>query len=117
MALELIEGMLLTGIQWLRLAIEATGALIIAVGILRAAWLLVPRLLVGGERFADIRILLAGYLALGLEFQLASDILSTAIAPSWDQIGKLVVIAVIRTALNYFLQVEMRHEKQRAAAD
>jgi uncharacterized membrane protein len=39
--------------------------------------------------------------------QLAADVLSTAIAPSWDQIGKLGAIAVIRTALNYFLRREM----------
>ncbi|MEJ7663282.1 MAG: DUF1622 domain-containing protein [Hymenobacter sp.] len=28
-------------------------------------------------------------MALALEFQLGADILSTAIAPSWEQIGKL----------------------------
>jgi uncharacterized membrane protein len=45
-----------------------------------------------------------------LEFQLAADILSTAIAPSWDRIGKLAAIAVIRTALNYFLVLELRNQ-------
>lgn len=118
MTLDAIEGLLLTGVQALRLAIEMAGAVIIAIGIARAALLLAPRLFAGsGERFHDVRILLAGYLALGLEFQLASDILSTAIAPSWDQLGKLAVIAVIRTALNYFLQMEMRNEKGRATVD
>ena len=38
--------------------------------------------------------------ALAFEFKLAADILSTAIAPSWDQIGKLGAIVVIRTGLN-----------------
>ena len=52
--------------------------------------------------------LVAGYLALALELQLACDILSTAVAPTWERIGKLAAIAVIRTALNFFLSREMR---------
>jgi uncharacterized membrane protein len=59
-----------------------------------------------------IRLVLARYLALALEFQLGVDILSTAIAPSWQQIGKLGAIAVIRTGLNYFLSREMESERQ-----
>ena len=46
------------------------------------------------------------------EFQLGADILSTAISPSWDQIGKLGAIAVIRTALNFFLSREMEEERK-----
>jgi uncharacterized membrane protein len=63
------------------------------------------------ESYNSIRLTLARYLALALEFQLGADILSTAIAPSWDQIGKLGAIAVIRTLLNYFLTREMREER------
>src|SRR6266498_1935410 len=33
----------------------------------------------------------------------------TAVAPSWDDIGKLAAIAVLRTALNYFLERELKH--------
>lgn len=47
------------------------------------------------------------------EFQLGADILSTAIAPSWEQIGRLGAIAVIRTGLTYFLTREMREERER----
>lgn len=54
-----------------------------------------------------IRIRLGRWLALALEFELAADILGTAIAPSWDEIGKLAAIIVLRTALNYFLQKEI----------
>jgi uncharacterized membrane protein len=42
------------------------------------------------------------------EFMLAADILKTAISPTWDDIGKLAAIAVLRTALNYFLEREIR---------
>ncbi|MDQ1524971.1 MAG: hypothetical protein QOE47_2895, partial [Pyrinomonadaceae bacterium] len=72
------------------------------------------RTLLAGEHhdnYNRTRLTLARYLALALEFQLGADILSTAIAPSWDQIGKLGAIAVIRTGLNYFLMREMKQER------
>ena len=31
----------------------------------------------------------------------------TAIAPGWEEIGKLAAIMVLRTVLNYFLQTEL----------
>ena len=40
---------------------------------------------------------------LALEFALAADLVRTAVAPTWDDISKLAVIATIRTMLNYFL--------------
>jgi uncharacterized membrane protein len=45
----------------------------------------------------------AAWILLALEFALAADIVRTAIAPSWDDIGKLAAIAGIRTVLNWFL--------------
>jgi uncharacterized membrane protein len=64
----------------------------------------------GGGSFVPIRLAFARYLTLALELQLAADILSTSIAPTWDRIGKLAAIAVIRTALNYFLSRELKDE-------
>ena len=53
-----------------------------------------------------VRLRLGKWLALGLEFALAADIVRTAVAPSWDEIGKLAAIMALRTALNYFLERE-----------
>jgi uncharacterized membrane protein len=107
-----VEGSVVNAVQWLKLAIETCGALIIALGVVTAVVQLVralrpPR----DEGFNRIRLTLARYLALALEFQLGADILTTAVAPTWDQIGKLGAIAVIRTGLNYFLTREMRDEQ------
>ena len=107
-----VEESINTGVQFLKLTIETIGALIIGIGVLIALVyfvraLIPPRV----ESYNKIRLVLARYLALALEFQLGADILSTAIAPSWDQIGKLGAIAVIRTALNYFLSLEMKEER------
>jgi uncharacterized membrane protein len=57
----------------------------------------------------SIRIRFGSALALALELLLGADILATAIAPTWDDIGKLAAIATLRTALNYFLERELEH--------
>jgi uncharacterized membrane protein len=92
---------------------EAMGAVVIfaaaAVGFLR--------FLVAAARRRDpasytaVRLDAGRLLALGLEFQLASDLLRTAVAPSFEDIGKLAAIAAIRTALNFFLAREIREER------
>ena len=112
------ESTVISAVLWLKLGIETVGAAIIALGILSAGWLLVKALAKRQTAdFTAIRLTLARYLALALEFQLGADILSTAIAPSWEQIGKLGAIAVIRTALNYFLSREMREERHEATPE
>jgi uncharacterized membrane protein len=60
----------------------------------------------------EIRLTLGRWLAVGLEFELAADILRTAVAPSWNEIGQLAAIAVLRTALNYFLEREIDKEAE-----
>jgi uncharacterized membrane protein len=107
-----IEGSVINAVQWLRLTVETTGAIIIGLGVIVAVYQFVRSLMRAHlESYNGIRLTLARYLALALEFQLGADILSTAIAPTWDQIGKLGAVAVIRTGLNYFLTREMREER------
>lgn len=49
----------------------------------------------------------ARWLVAGLTFQLAADIIETSLTPSWNDIGRLAAIAVVRTFLNYFLARDM----------
>jgi uncharacterized membrane protein len=63
----------------------------------------------------EVRLRLGRWLALALEFELGADILRTAVAPTWSEIGQLAAIAAIRTALNYFLQQEIDKAAQRRA--
>jgi Protein of unknown function (DUF1622) len=53
---------------------------------------------------------LGRWLAAALEFELAADILRTAITPTWNDIEQLAAIAALRTALNYFLAKEIEKE-------
>ena len=61
----------------------------------------------------EIRLTLGRWLALALEFELAADILRTAVAPTWNEIGQLAAIIVLRTALNFFLQKEIDKAAER----
>ena len=113
-----VEASVRAAVEWLRLTVETLGALVIAAGIAVAVWGLLRQLLSGSEQnFQTVRLFFAHYLTLALELQLAADILSTSIAPDWNQIGKLAAIAVIRTALNFFLNKEMRSEARRAEGE
>ena len=47
------------------------------------------------------------WLLLGLEFELAADIIGSVVSPTWQEVGKLGAIAVIRTFLNYFLEKDL----------
>jgi uncharacterized membrane protein len=55
-----------------------------------------------------IRIRLGSYLVLALEFFIAGDIVKTIVTPSWESLGILGVIVVIRTILSYFLTKDLK---------
>ena len=108
--------------EWLRalaeglaLVAEAIGAVVVAVALARAAWRYARDLISRAEPFPHERIRLGvgRSLALALEFLLAADIVRTAVAPTWEEIGKLAAIAAIRTALNFFLEREITREERR----
>ena len=56
----------------------------------------------------NIRLKLGSYLVLGLEFFIAGDIVKTIITPTWESLGMLGAIVVIRTILSYFLTKDLR---------
>ncbi len=107
-----MEDFLIVTVGYLRLAVEAVGAAFIGIGAASSVYRYVLSLL-GLREYtnSDIRLYLGRFLALGLEFQLASDILATAVAPTFEEVQLLAAIAVIRTVLNYFLQKELEREQ------
>jgi uncharacterized membrane protein len=109
----LAEELLITAVGYLRLVIEAIGAAIVGIGALATTYRYVLSLL-GIREYTntEIRLYLGRFLALGLEFQLGADILSTAVAPTLDDVILLGAIAAIRTALNYFLSQELERERR-----
>ncbi len=88
---------------------EACAAILIGLAVLQATLRAIGVFL--GRRSADakeaLRLHLGQWLALGLEFELAADVLRTTITPTWNEIGQLAAIIVLRTVLNFFLQREI----------
>jgi uncharacterized membrane protein len=70
-----------------------------------------------GPDTEEVRLKLGRWLVVALEFQVAADILRTAIAPTWDEIGQLAAIIALRTLLNFFLQKEIERAARRESAD
>ena len=92
--------------SYVALAIECGAVFVAAFGALQAMAALLKAIANGqatGLAGRQIWLRFATWILLALEFALAADILRTAVAPTWDDISKLAVIATIRTMLNYFL--------------
>jgi uncharacterized membrane protein len=60
-----------------------------------------------GHHERDVWLRLGRWLVAGLTFQLAADVLETAVTTSWDEVARLAAIAAIRTFLNYFLERDL----------
>ena len=66
-----------------------------------------------GHELRAVWLRYARWLVAGLTFQLAADILETSISNSWQTIGQVGAIAVIRTFLNYFLDKDLTEIRAR----
>jgi uncharacterized membrane protein len=93
--------------------VEAAGGAVILIGATLAVVRFVHALLRdrSGAGFVAIRLDLGRFLALGLELQLAGDLLRTALAPTFEQIGRVAAVAALRTVLNLVLDHEIRRER------
>jgi len=104
---------------YLAVGIEAAAAIIIGFAAieatLRAFHLFIHRSDMQTNK-EEIRLHLGRWLALALEFELAADVLRTAMTPTWNEIGQLAAIIVIRTAVNFFLQREIDKAEQRRSS-
>ena len=94
------------------LLVEIAAVIVVSYGALEAfvklLWIIVTPSTTHGERKTLWRRF-GVWLLLGLEFELAADIIGSVISPSWKDIGELGAIAVIRTFLNYFLEQDLEH--------
>lgn len=109
-----IEALLTTVVSYMEVILELISVLCVAIGLFKTLQL--SLILVRQHRrrpsfpLVDIRLQFGVWLAVALEFQLGADILATTIAPSFETLGKLGAIALIRTFLNYFLNKELVEE-------
>jgi uncharacterized membrane protein len=66
-----------------------------------------------GHERRDVWLRFARWLVAGLTFQLAADIIETSITTDWEAVGRLGLVAVIRTFLNYFLERDLGDVRER----
>ena len=102
------------------LLVEAMAVLIVTAGALdafvRLLVVAVTRSAGHGARKAVWRRF-GTWLLLGLEFELAADIIGSVVSPTWQDIGELGAIAVIRTFLNYFLERDLSESGSASEAE
>ncbi len=115
--IEHLESSLAAVVELLEFVLEATSVLCVLLGFVTTARLALSLI----SRFQDYRFVLlrlrfGSWLALALECQLGADILATTIAPSFEALGQLGALALIRTFLNYFLNQELEAEAKLHAA-
>lgn len=90
--------------------IEVCGVLVIMHGVGRAIYTYLRHRESGAS---PLRLLLARQLALGLEFELAAGVLLTIIKPSWEHIGLLAAIIILRAVLSFSLERELEAMERR----
>lgn len=95
--------------------LEATAVLIIAFGACESIYRFIM-IYFKEKKTESIRRIIwlnfAQWILMGLEFTLAADIVKTAIAPTWNSIGQLSAIAIMRTFLSYFLERDLESARQ-----
>jgi uncharacterized membrane protein len=117
-----MKELLAIAIENMILGIHAMALVVVAFGTLQAFIAAVRQMFTASQeshRFQHAYIRYARWLVTGLTFQLAADIIETALSPTWEEIGHLAAISVIRTFLNYFLERDLAaiEEREAAAAD
>ncbi len=100
------------------LLIEAVAVLVVAFGAVEAFIKLLGLVAAPGTVHGARKAIWRGFgvwLLLGLEFELAADIIRSVVSPTWQDLGELGAIAVIRTFLNYFLERDLESAERSEA--
>ena len=90
--------------------VEACGAAAILLGVGRTVVVYVVSIFRGGRdgEMRSLRVRLGQSLVMGLEFQVAADILKTSVSPAWNDILFLAALIGLRTVLNFLLEYELK---------
>ena len=109
--LVLLSEPVIAAIDGMALLVILIGTLEVAVTVVRASFK--P---LGDQLARRAWMRYARWLVAALTLQLAADIIETSISTSWQSIGRVGAIAVIRTFLNYFLERDVEQQQRACAA-
>lgn len=95
-------------LEIIRDSIGAIGVAVICFGALRALYQLL--VLIFSQKYGEnfIRLQLGDSIILGLEFMVGADIVHSLVAPDYYNLGLLAILVIIRSALSFFLSVELK---------
>ena len=105
MNLVFLEDLLNQAVDCAILLFELMGVLVIIISGLRGIYDYV-------KRNPIIRLNLAQGMALGLEFQLGSEILRTVVVREFSEIATVAAIIALRAALTFLIHWEIKVEKE-----
>jgi uncharacterized membrane protein len=105
--LGLISDPVITAIDAIALLVIVVGTAEVSVNVVRAA--IKP---LGEQEARKVWLRYSRWLVAALTFQLAADIIETSVSTSWQTIGRVGAIAVIRTFLNYFLEHDVEQQQR-----
>lgn len=88
------------------------GVMIMVYGALRGVIKFIEYSIFRKGHLSGIRIDLGKHLALGLEFLVGKDIIESVVHPTWDDLGKLGAIILLRTIVTIFLARELKEVKE-----
>jgi uncharacterized membrane protein len=112
-----VEEILTTVIGFVIPVVEACGAMIVVIEVLRTIVGYVSMLFRRNPvHMNTLRLRLGQSLVMGLEFQVAADVLKTALAPTWSDMGLLAALIGVRTVLNFLLEREVQMLKGEEAS-
>ena len=102
---EKLEGIVKIALQYIILTIELVGVAVLLYAIVRAVIGLF-------RKQPRVRLHLAEGIALALEFKVGGELLRTVIVRNWDELLILGSIILLRAALTFLIQWEIKIEKK-----
>ena len=99
--------------ELLILAMSTVAVLVLICGVIKATVKFVKNEVSHADKASVLRTIkneLGAYVLFSLEILIAADIVESIIKPTFEDIGKLAALVVIRTVISYFLGKEIDQE-------
>lgn len=107
--METLQSIFQTVVRYCILFMETVGVAVLMFSAVKSVILLF-------RNREDVRLTLAEGIGLALEFKLGSEVLRTVIVRTWSELGILGAIVLLRVAITFVIQWEIKNEKEKRSA-
>lgn len=98
--------------EYFNVIVEYLVMLIEVIGIAILCYAIVAAIIGLFKKHEHVRLKLAEGIALSLEFKIGGELMKTVIARTWEELGILGAVILLRAALTFLIQWEIRTEKK-----